>query len=556
MKKIFFAALALVMVGCTEDYKDWVVQKPDTTPDEAVSVSQNITDVPAIDFANVNQEGDVQLFVPTYESSSDPDSVVYTAVIYNADKSENVEFTTDAEGKVSAAALKKTLQTFYGKLPEQKLVPALFIARVYNGKLVSKEIHETVLDITIPYHGKTTLRALAVPGGHQGWNPAKYTQALYETNPDNNPNVFSGYIFMEAGTEFKFADGSWDANWGSSDGQTLEPGGANIKVADAGCYYFTVDLNNLKYSMEKRNWSLVGDGIGGWDKDIDLTYSSENNVYYATYDFNGSGEFKFRVNHDWPVNLGIDLDGEPGDLIQDGKNIPVPGTGTYSVTLSFEGGYAVYEIIEGSDITKDKFEPYVYFIGATDGWQKAEQKLALVDAGEGTYTGYLYCADPNGWGNKFKFQREAGNWDTQINASGMTFEGDFSDAGDNDQNMAASSEGVYYVTLNLKKMSINGTKVNMMGIIGSFNGWGGDVEMTWNAADYCYEVTNPGVTAEGWKFRINSDWGVNLGSHDDVEPSTIIDDLVANGKNIGVVGTTIKLYPTRRDSNNIYCTVE
>ena len=80
--------------------------------------------------------------------------------------------------------------------------------------------------------------------------------------------------------------------------------------------------------------------------------------------------------------------------------------------------------------------------------------------------------------------------------------------------------------------------------------------MTWNATDYCFEATNAGVNANGWKFRINSDWGINLGSNDSVEPSSKLTDLVANGKNIGVAGSTIKLYPTRKNSDNIYCTVE
>ena len=35
-----------------------------------------------------------------------------------------------------------------------------------------------------------------------------------------------------------------------------------------------------------------------------------------------------------------------------------------------------------------------------------------------------------------------------------------------------------------------------------------------------------------------------------------LDNLVANGSNITAVGTTIKLYPTRKTSDNIYCTVE
>ena len=64
------------------------------------------------------------------------------------------------------------------------------------------------------------------------------------------------------------------------------------------------------------------------------------------------------------------------------------------------------------------------------------------------------------------------------------------------------------------------------------------------------------MTANGWKFRINSDWGINLGANDSVEPSTVTTDLVANGKNLGVAGSTVKLYPTRKTSDNIYCTVE
>ena len=543
--------MALTLVGCTEDYKDWMVQKPDTTPDEAISVSQNITDVAPVSFTTLDAYGDVQLFVPTYNSSATPDSVTYSAVIYNADKSESVELKANAEGKVSASELKTALETFYGRNSEKKSVPATFIARVHNGKMVSKEIHEAVLDITIPYHTKSAYKALSVPGSHQGWDPTNYDQAIYETDPENNPNVFTGYVYLDAGTQFKFTTGSWAENWGTEDGKTLVPNANNASVAESGCYFITVDLNKLEFTTELRNWSIVGDGVG--DTDLDLVYSAKNGVYYVTHDFNGTGYYKFRVNHQDEITYGYDWFAEPTDLIQNGFKIPVPGTGVYSITLTFADGYPVIEVIEGRDISK--FPPYVYFIGATDGWKNAEQKLALVDPA-GIYTGYLYCADPNGWGNKFKFQREAGNWDTQINAEGMTFDGGFSDSGDSDKNIQAASEGVYYVTLDLKKKSIKAVLVEKMGIIGDFNSWGGDVDMTWNAAEYCFEATNAGVTAAGWKFRMNADWAVNLGSNDSTEPSTILDDLVANGKNIGVVGNTIKLYPTRKTSEKIYCTVE
>ena len=213
-------------------------------------------------------------------------------------------------------------------------------------------------------------------------------------------------------------------------------------------------------------------------------------------------------------------------------------------------------LLEGTyEVTSLSFNPFVYFIGATDGWSNAEQKLALTDD-SGIYTGYLYCADPNGWGNELKFQKVPGDWGTEINSGHMTggISGDFADGGGNFK--ATAGEGVYYVTLNLNANTLNGIFVNKMGIIGDFNGWGGDVEMTWNATDYCFEATGAGVTANGWKFRINADWGINLGANDSAEPSTVLDDLVANGKNLGVAGNTIKLYPTRKTSDKIYCTVE
>lgn len=225
-----------------------------------------------------------------------------------------------------------------------------------------------------------------------------------------------------------------------------------------------------------------------------------------------------------------------------------------------EGSAAVRLIADAFNVSivpqKPQFNPFVFFIGATDGWSTPDQKLAS-ESGDGIYTGFLYIADPNGWGVEFKFQKRAGDWadDSQLNSNNLNeITGDFEKTGDNIK--ASTGEGVYYVELNLAQGTLKGTLVNTMGIIGDFNGWGGDVAMTWNPDEFCYEAVNPGVTANGWKFRMNSDWGINLGCNDSVEPSTKISDLVANGKNIGAVGNTIKLYPTRKTSDKIYCTVE
>ena len=205
------------------------------------------------------------------------------------------------------------------------------------------------------------------------------------------------------------------------------------------------------------------------------------------------------------------------------------------------------------DVKAITYDPFIYFIGATDGWDNENlnrQRLALTDE-SGIYTGYLYCADPNGWGNEFKFQKVLKDWGSEINSGMMTggITGDFADGSGNFK--ATAGEGIYYVTLNMATNSLNGVRITNMNLVGDFNGWNqadDAQQMTWDAANYCFVITGAGVTANGWKFTANNAWGINLGGD--------ISDLSQDGSNLSAVGTTIKLYPTRKTSDKIYCTVE
>ncbi len=227
----------------------------------------------------------------------------------------------------------------------------------------------------------------------------------------------------------------------------------------------------------------------------------------------------------------------------DAKAGKIAKAGKYKLTINMmDYSYTIEEV---------NYDPFIYFIGATDGWTNADQKLALVDDAKGVYTGYLYCADPNGWGNQFKFQRVAGSYDNEINSGAFsTFSGAATSEGGNIG--VNAGEGVYYFDVNLGEGTITATKVETMGMIGGFNNWDGDAVMTWNAKEYCFEATfeapNVGVTADGWKFRVNGEWAINLGGS--------INNLTAGGDNITVAGKTVKLYPTRKTKDNIYCTVE
>ena len=202
-------------------------------------------------------------------------------------------------------------------------------------------------------------------------------------------------------------------------------------------------------------------------------------------------------------------------------------------------------------IEKVMYDPFIYFIGSTDGWGSNDQKLALVDEDKGKYTGYVYIADPNGAGFEFKFQREQGNWDTAIGASDFVTFKDAAKDPQNGNNLGVNAgEGVYYMDVNLSEGTITATKVESMSMVGDFQNWNivGPTPMTWNAEEYCFEATNAGVTDGGWKFVVNKGWSINLGGS--------INNLKQDGANLTVAGNTIKLYPTRKTKDNIYCTVE
>lgn len=203
-------------------------------------------------------------------------------------------------------------------------------------------------------------------------------------------------------------------------------------------------------------------------------------------------------------------------------------------------------------ISQIKYEQYVYFIGATDGWQASDQRLNLEDGDKGVYRGYIYVADPNNWGIAGKFQRVQGSWDGQLNGGNLTTK----EGCEGDDNLIFPAEAVYYIEINISEASIKATKIENMNLVGDFNGWNvadAAQTMTWNATDRCFEITGTSVNTNGWKFAANNAWAINLGGRKD---GTDLLELTSGGNDLKVAGTTVKLYPTRSTSDNIYCTVE
>lgn len=312
----------------------------------------------------------------------------------------------------------------------------------------------------------------------------------------------------------------------------------------------------------EEGYYLVGDmfttdDIDGWTKEVAKAFNHsdkdvyEDPVFTVSFETTKADQYwkiipKKNIDADdlWAAGVvGPKVDGDDsmtGALTNgDAKAGKIAKAGKYKLTINMmDYTYTIEEV---------NYDPFIYFIGSTDGWKSSDQKLALVDEAKGVYTGYVYVADPNGAGLQFKFQRVAGSWDNEINAGAFV---SFGGAATNENgNIGVNAgEGVYYFDVNLSEGTITATKIETMGMIGGFNNWDGDAVMTWNAEEYCFEATNVGVTADGWKFRVNGGWDINLGGS--------LNNLTAGGDNITVAGNTVKLYPTRKTNDNIYCTVE
>lgn len=316
----------------------------------------------------------------------------------------------------------------------------------------------------------------------------------------------------------------------------------------------------------EEGYYLVGDmfttdDVDGWTKEVAKAFNHsgkdvyEDPVFTVSFETTKADQYwkiipKKNIDADdlWAAGVvGPKVDGDDsmtGALTNgDAKAGKIAKAGKYKLTINMmDYTYTIEEV---------NYDPFIYFIGSTDGWQSYDQKLALVDDAKGVYTGFVYIADPNGAGFEFKFQRKPNSWDNAIGASNfVTFKGAAIDPQSGNNLGVNGGVGVYYIDANLSEGTIEATKVETMGLIGKFQEWDEtkDVPMTWNAEEYCFEVTNAGVTADGWKFRMNKKWDVNLGGS--------LNNLTAGGSDIKVAGNTVKLYPTRKTNDNIYCTVE
>lgn len=193
-----------------------------------------------------------------------------------------------------------------------------------------------------------------------------------------------------------------------------------------------------------------------------------------------------------------------------------------------------------------------YVVGAQPGWSGAQALTALLYPEGGDV--YTYTTKYTGaWDLKIWAEEDAKGevWD---NAYGCVTDGDASPAGTiinaNAQAISAPSAEIYTFTFDKHHMSYkwvkeenqNPTEYTSISLIGNFNDWDADVDMTQVTPHNWYVEHTFTIDDVEFKFRANHDWGTNWGATWTVASDNFAAVGVGGGDNIKCAKGTYRFY--------------
>lgn len=190
-----------------------------------------------------------------------------------------------------------------------------------------------MMDLTFSF--KIAIPNFWTPGGANGWSFPRPTLTTSD--------YVNYYGYAQLSGEFKFSPSAgWNGgDFGCADGLTSvekdggivatgkAEGSTNIKVPADGFYYITLNYPTRALTLYQVNTLGIIGGFNGWGATEAMTPNADYTVWTITQEFSAAGDFKFRANSNWDINLGGDLN----NLVPGGANIPNEA-GTYEITLN------------------------------------------------------------------------------------------------------------------------------------------------------------------------------------------------------------------------------
>lgn len=377
------------------------------------------------------------------------------------------------------------------------------------------------------YETEKDLDVVDVPGDYQGWAPSDYPKLF---NYSFDGTIYRGVVDFRcvkedgnAANGFKITyGGNWDndsGNWGSAaQGEAAEADQVQLVNGDGSqnivCYgarrYYLFSFNKEALTLTKiMSFDKVGIiGLNGdWDNDIVMTYNMYKGRFWADVDVADATEFKFRLDGSWDNNWGGNLDA----LSSGDANIPIDA-GQYRIYF-YMNDETLYAEIDATmygqeEPTVDQPEPgpgpgpVPYqgwgIIGVGGDW---ETDIAMTGNG-GIWTGYANLTAGDNW----KLRKDAG-WDENFGGSFKALGEPFEAVAGGD-NIAVGAAGFFKIELNANDGTITVSDGEVWSLIGEFNSWAGDVDMTLQDGKWVSPAT---ALTPGWKIRHNHAWDADRG---------------------------------------------
>ena len=158
--------------------------------------------------------------------------------------------------------------------------------------------------------------------------------------------------------------------------------------------------------------------------------------------------------------------------------------------------------------------PSLWVPGDYQGWNPGTAPKISSQFANGQYEGFINM--PSGGTYQFKLTSDPDWGHTNYGyATGTTTGSDASgtiSTSGSAGNLYTPTFGYYRVKANVPALTWSVTKTTW-GLIGDFNGWSTDVNMTYNATTQVWTGTISPTSAGGFKFRANAGWTINFGDN-------------------------------------------
>ena len=233
-----------------------------------------------------------------------------------------------------------------------------------------------------------------------------------------------------------------------------------------GLYYVNLDAKRSKLTMVQiKSLGIVGDMVGGWDQDIDMSYDASANRFMAVANV-VSGKFKIRFNHDWDYSFGGDV---AAVVFNSNDNFDASYEGEYKVFLNV--GKAPFSV----GFVNANLPETLYMVGTDFGnWDWASEDVVElvpvvynpawnVTTTEGQFWTIRYLTAGNGV--KFNGNRA---WDGQQFGSLAQNDG-FTN--DKDGNVVVAESGLYMIHIDMVNGILHLEPARVYGIGDCFGGW-------------------------------------------------------------------------------------